>query len=201
MNFQTLNKQRKFILIASVLGIISVFLPWVSISVFGMSQSVNGFQGWGVVVFILFIVSLFVSLMGNQTEPLEGTNRLAAVACGIIILFSTIMGIKGSKTSLDGGLGLVDANAGIGFILALISGLALVLFSLIFKKSNDSLKKSIEGLKKSISIPAVSAATNNEPAKKDGNDKIAQLERLTKLKESGNISEEEFQQLKSKLVD
>ncbi len=200
MNFQTLGKQRKFILIASVLGIISVFLPWVTISVFGMSHSVNGFQGWGVAVFILFIVSLFVSLMGNQTEPLEGTNRLAAVVCGIVIMLCTLIGIKGAKTNLDGGLGLVDANVGMGFILSLICGFALVLFSIIFKKSNDSLKKSIEGLKKSIVIPAVSAATNREHANTGSNDKIAQLEKLIKMKESGSISEDEFQQLKSKLV-
>lgn len=37
MNFQTMNKQRKFVLIPAAAGIISMFLPWVRISVFGFS--------------------------------------------------------------------------------------------------------------------------------------------------------------------
>ncbi len=36
MNFQTMNKQRKFILIAAAVGIIAMFLPWVKISFFGI---------------------------------------------------------------------------------------------------------------------------------------------------------------------
>ena len=31
MNFQTMNKQRKFVLIAAAVGVISMFLPWISI--------------------------------------------------------------------------------------------------------------------------------------------------------------------------
>ena len=32
MNFQTLNKQRKMILIAAAIGLIAVFLPWIKMS-------------------------------------------------------------------------------------------------------------------------------------------------------------------------
>jgi len=199
MNFQTLNKQRKFILIASVLGIISVFLPWVTVSVFGLSHSVNGFQGWGVFIFLLFIVSLFNALAGNQVEPLSGTSRLVAVGCGVLAILSTLMAFRGARYNLDGGLGLVDVNVGIGCISSGIVSAATILFSLIFKKSDDSLKKSIEGLKKSIVIP-VKAVPGTRPTVQPADDRIAQLEKLVRMKESGSLSEEEFQQMKSRLV-
>ena len=48
MNFQTLNRQRKYILIAAAAGAIAVFLPWATISVdlfgYSASQSINGFH-------------------------------------------------------------------------------------------------------------------------------------------------------------
>jgi Na+/H+ antiporter NhaC len=53
MNFETMSKQRKMILIAAAIGIVSMFLPWVS--VFGFS--VNGMNGWGVLVFFVFCSS------------------------------------------------------------------------------------------------------------------------------------------------
>ena len=56
MNFQTMHRQRKFILIAAAAGVISMFLPWVSISAFGMDvgQSNNGVRGGGILIFFLF---------------------------------------------------------------------------------------------------------------------------------------------------
>src|SRR6266536_3200206 len=54
MNFQTMSRQRKFIMIAAAAGIISVFLPWVTVSIFGESQSTNGFRSYGIVVFLAF---------------------------------------------------------------------------------------------------------------------------------------------------
>jgi len=67
MNFQTMNKQRKFVLIAAAVGIISMFLPWISF--FGFS--INGMHGSGIVVFLCFAVSGIISLLGDQTKNLE----------------------------------------------------------------------------------------------------------------------------------
>ena len=59
MNFQTMNKQRKFVLIAAAVGIISMFLPWISVSVLGFSQTINGMHDKG---FWFFYVLLQVVL-------------------------------------------------------------------------------------------------------------------------------------------
>ena len=56
LNFQTINKQRKFMLILSALGLICMFLPWVKISFLGMGASTNGMHGIGILVFICFLV-------------------------------------------------------------------------------------------------------------------------------------------------
>ena len=45
MNFQTMNKQRKFVLIAAAVGVISMFLPWVSVSVSRIYQ-VSKWNAW-----------------------------------------------------------------------------------------------------------------------------------------------------------
>ena len=71
MNFQTMNKQRKFILIAAAVGVVSMFLPWVSISLFGYTQSVNGMHDIGILVFLCFLAAAAVAYLGDQTQNLE----------------------------------------------------------------------------------------------------------------------------------
>ena len=74
MNFQTLNKQRRFILIAAITGIISIFLPWITVNLFGLTKNINGFHGWGILAFLAFVTSAGMSISGNQGQPLEKTN-------------------------------------------------------------------------------------------------------------------------------
>jgi len=199
MNFQTLNKQRKFILIACVLGIISVFLPWVSISMFGMSESINGFRGWGIVVFFAFIVAGAVSLIGNQSQTLEKNSWLASLACGAAALLSMVIALF-SSSGMGPGMGIVDAGIGFGVWIAIAASAGVLLFSWIYKNPSDNLKESFEGIKKSISIPATPTNVQGQPKTTSSEDKIQQLERLTRLRDTGSISEEEYQQLKSKLI-
>ena len=117
MNFQTMNRQRKFILIAAAMGIISVFLPWVTISLFGMSKSINGFHGWGILVFLAFVAAAVITLIGNQTLALEKSFWFIALACGAIALLSVIIAIASSTASPDGGIGFVDTGIGPGIWL------------------------------------------------------------------------------------
>lgn len=200
MNFQTLNKQRKFILIACVLGIISVFLPWVSISMFGLSESINGFRGWGIVVFFAFIIAAAISLLGNQTQTLEKNYWLASLACGAAALLSIVIALF-SSSGMGPGIGIIDAGIGFGIWIAIAASAGVLLFSWIYKNPADNLKESFEGLKKSISIPTTPTTNaQGQPKTASSEDKIQQLERLTRLRDTGSISEEEFQQLKSKLI-
>jgi hypothetical protein len=201
MNFQTMNRQRKLILIAAAIGIISVFLPWITISMFGMNQNINGFHGWGILAFLAFVVTGVVALVGNQTSALDKGLWFLAIACGAVALLSVIIAIASSSGSPDGGLGLVDAGIGVGTYMAIATSLAIVIIAWIFRSTADNLKSGFEGLKKSISIPATSfSGTNTHTTTSSPTNKIVELERLSKLKENGNITEDEFQQLKSKLI-
>ena len=84
MNFQTMNKQRKFVLIAAVAGVISMFLPWVSISLLGFTQSVNGMHGSGILVFLCFAASGIVAYLGDQTKNLDKTMWLVTLIAGAL---------------------------------------------------------------------------------------------------------------------
>ena len=78
MNFQTMSKQRKFILISAAVGIIAMFLPWVSF--FGFSM--NGMHGDGFIVFLCFAGAGVVAFLGDQTKTLDKTFWFIALACG-----------------------------------------------------------------------------------------------------------------------
>ncbi|MEI9955839.1 MAG: hypothetical protein WDM90_05900 [Ferruginibacter sp.] len=78
MNFQTMNKQRKFILIAAAIGIIGMFLPWVNF----FFISINGMHSWGILAFLSFLGAGVVSLLGDQTKNLDKTFWFIALACG-----------------------------------------------------------------------------------------------------------------------
>jgi len=200
MNFQTLNKQRKFILIAAAAGIIAVFLPWVTVSAFGMSESMNGFHGWGVFVFLLFIVTGIVSIMGDQLKPLEKNMWFLVLGCGAVIVLSILIALT-SSGGTGMGMSILDAGVGIGLWIDAAAGIGVILFAWLFKNPADTLKGGFDDLKKSISIPSTTITPNKTgDAPANTSNKIAELERLTKLKESGSITEEEFQQLKSKLM-
>ena len=82
MNFQTMSKQRKFILIASAVGVISMFLPWVKISLFGFSSSVNGMRDAGIFIFLCFVACGVISFLGNQTTNLDRTMWMVTLIVG-----------------------------------------------------------------------------------------------------------------------
>ena len=71
MNFQTMNKQRKYILIAAAVSIISVFLPWATVSVLGLIQTRYGFNIYGIGAFLCFVIAAAVALLGNLTKTLD----------------------------------------------------------------------------------------------------------------------------------
>jgi hypothetical protein len=190
MNFQTMNRQRKFMLIAAAMGIISVFLPWVTISVFGISKSINGFHGWGILVFLAFAVASVITLIGNQTLALEKSFWFMAMACGAIALLSVIIAIASSTASLDGGMVFVDKGIGAGIWMAIATAAAIMLFAWMYKSPADNLKSGFEGLKKSISIPVTSFSDRNATAANTySSTKIIKSEKLKGQAENASTEE------------
>jgi hypothetical protein len=204
INFQTMNKQRKFIFIASVIGLLSIFLPWASINMMGMGQSVNGFRSYGIVVFIGFAAAAIISIVGDQTKTLDKTLWIASLIAGVIsVLFTVIfMGNLGSAFGAGGGFGLVKIGFGFGLWLGLIASIAVLASAWLFRNPEDNLKAAFDSLKKDVSAAttSISKPAAGTAAAADSVNKIAELEKLSKLRENGSITEEEFQQLKSKLL-
>lgn len=201
MNFQTLNKQRKFILIAALVGVVSVFLPWFSAGAFGFSIHINGFHGWGILAFICFIAAGIISFVGDQLLPLYKTMWFATMICGTLALLSIIITLASSQST--GSFGIVSANFGFGIWIALAAAAGVILFAWMYRNPAHDLKSGFESIKNSVASTAASISNNvntSTAASKPGTNKIEELEKLSKLKESGTLTEEEFQQLKSKLL-
>jgi hypothetical protein len=111
MNF---HKQKLYALIAAAIGVISVFLPWWSVS-FGMfgGVSVNGMRDLGILTFLGFIGAGVISFLGDKTKPFDGQFKLIAAAFfGGAALFALIQFLRATS------------GASFGVWLAILAGIA-----------------------------------------------------------------------------
>ena len=134
MNFQTMSKQRKFILIAALAGVIGTFLPWVSL--FGFS--VNGLHGEGVIVFLCFIVCGIIALMGDQTQTLD---QGLWVTCFIIAAIGGLLMLINFLRALD-----YMSAFSIGFYLTLLASLALVFVIFKYRTPGHNIKSGVNDM-------------------------------------------------------
>ena len=151
MNFQQMNKQRKAIAIGAALGVIACFLPWYS---YGMG-SVNGMNGIGVLVFILFIVAGLLALMGDQKANIPAKMWLPVLGAGVVNICiigyliirweSAMSGVSREESSVFGSVGLSFG------IWAAIAGAILVAFGAYqYRSSDNNLKDSLNSLKSDL---------------------------------------------------
>lgn len=146
MNFQTLNTQRKLILIAAAIGVISIFLPWITVSIFGQSNSANGFRDTGIVVFLAFVAAGVVSVMGDQTSKLDKKMWIIALGAGAVALVFTL--ISFGTFSGGGGWGLVEAGYGFGIWIALIASIGILAFAWMHKNPEDNIADNLKSFSK-----------------------------------------------------
>jgi len=142
MNFQTMNKQRKFILIAAAVGVIAMFLPWVRVSFFGISNSVNGFHDIGILVFLCFVGAGVVAFLGDQTKSLDKTFWFIALAAGGIAALIMVINFLRALDMLS--------YLSFGFYLALLASLAVVGAAYMYRSPGDSIKGGFDSLKNDI---------------------------------------------------
>lgn len=140
MNFSTMSKQRLFILIAALIGIISLFLPWktVSAGMMGMSmhESTNGFRDVGIVVFLAFLAAGIIAFLGDQLRPLEKNMWYAVLgAGGAALIFTIIYMTKGGGDAL----GIVETGNGIGLWLALLCSIAILAVAFLFRNQQNTM--------------------------------------------------------------
>ena len=86
MNFQTLSNQRKSVLIFSICGIISMFLPWQKTALLPIDETSNGMHDNGIFIFILLLISGFLAVIGNPNKKLERVNFIIICICDVISL-------------------------------------------------------------------------------------------------------------------
>ncbi|MEP6951674.1 MAG: hypothetical protein ABI863_20445 [Ginsengibacter sp.] len=144
MNFQTLNKQRKFVLIAAAIGIIAMFLPWISF--FGLS--INGMHGSGILVFLCFVVSGIITLLGDQTKNLEKTMwgiTLIAGAIALLVMLYFLIDSSGNSNIFGSGTGF-----SFGFYLSGLAAIGVLASAYLFRSPSDNLKDSFNSMKKNI---------------------------------------------------
>ena len=138
-----MSKQRKFILISSAVGFISMFLPWVSISMFGFSQHVNGMHDKGIIVFICFVAAGIIAYMGNPAENLEITMWAATLLTGTIALLF-IMWFYSQATNSIMGLSVV----GYGVYIAALAAIGILASAYVFRSPTDNIKNGFDSLKR-----------------------------------------------------
>jgi hypothetical protein len=163
MNFQTLNRQRKFILLAALAGLIAMFLPWVTVSadaaaadltdsIFGkqaMSLSENGMHGAGIIVFLSYLFAVALSLLSEQTRTLEKTSWLCAMAAGGAALLFTVILLANTPA---GAMGIAKSSAGYGAWISLLASAAILASAWLFRTPGYTLKDSIDQVKKNLTI-------------------------------------------------
>ncbi len=143
MNFQTMNKQRKFVLISALIGVIATFLPWWSFSTFGYGYSINGFHGLGILAFLCFVAAGILAYMDDQTITLDKTKWMATLIAGAIAALIIIYYII-STSSVYNALGF-------GIYLAAVAALGIVLSAFLFRSPTDDIKGGFDSLRNDIS--------------------------------------------------
>lgn len=145
MNFQTMSKQRKFVLISAAVGFISMFLPWISVSMMGYSQSVNGMHDKGILVFLCFVASGAIAYLGDQTKNLDKTMWAVTLLAGAIALLFTIWFYSQASGSILG-----SSFIGFGVYIAAIASIGILVSAYMFRSPTDNLKDGFNSMKKDI---------------------------------------------------
>lgn len=194
MDFKTMHNQRKFILIAAAVGVVSIFLPWATMSAgrFG-SMSSNAFGSWGMLVFLGYAAAIAFAVIKDQKEQLESNFWILTLFCGALAFLITIIAIL--QVSNAGGMriGGMGVSVGFGAFISLAASAVLVFITWKFKKAEDTIQGGFDALFKSGGKPS-------GPVKAAGNNRMEELDKLVQMRNEGKITEEEYQDLKSKIL-
>lgn len=146
-----INK-KTFVPLASLVGILSLFMPWFQLKAFGASISINSLNGdfkYGYFFGILFIVILVISLWDQAQEKLGNKKDIAISAVSILILLLLIIGLLNNRVLFTYGVSL-----GIGCYLCILASVFIFICTLLsFKQNNDNINiqfdkdKVVEGAK------------------------------------------------------
>lgn len=120
-----MHKQRLFILIAGAVGILSAFLPWAKISLFGFSTSASGIEGGdGWLSLALFAAAAGLAFTsGDKAAVLEGSMKKAVGGIGAGV--SAFMLIELLRIGFS--------YASYGVYLSILAGVAVMAMPFVIK--------------------------------------------------------------------
>ncbi len=152
MDFQTLHKQRKAIIVTAGIGVIAMFLPWVS---FLGIVSVNGLHGGGIIVLLAFIGAGLLAFLNGGAAPLDKTRWAAVMACGAVAAAFMVYALL-SATEAIGFLG-------IGFWLALLASVAVLGAAWMFRDPSHTIRGGFDTLKDEVNRRAGNVSNTHTP--------------------------------------
>lgn len=117
-----MHKQRLIILIIAVVGVISIFLPWVSSGVL----NADGLNNGGKLSLIAFSVPIIICFLGDRNQPLISGVKYGIVAAGVV---SALNGLIVLITLLA--QNIFDVSPGVGLLLTIMASITVAVVPLI----------------------------------------------------------------------
>ncbi len=124
-----MHNQRTAVVIASAVGVISWFLPFMG-TVFHQQSMMDTGSTESYILIIAFIISLIVAFSGEQSLPMEKGQLTGAIIPGVIPALLLIIMLIGVKTD---DLAHMAVNFEYGFYLMLIASIAILVLGLGLK--------------------------------------------------------------------
>jgi hypothetical protein len=129
-----MHSQRLAIIISAIIGIVAVFLPFAA----SWFNSVTLFETKdysGYIVIALFVVSLIISVSGNNKEKMNSGQLTGSIITGIIPgLFMVVYAISLSNNDLTN----LFTRVKIGFYLIILSSAAITILGLLLKDTEGT---------------------------------------------------------------
>jgi hypothetical protein len=125
-----MHQQRRLILTTAVVGVISIFLPWIKISLFGFSKILDGMHGIGIVAFCCFIAIAVLSFIGKTTNSQNQTIWGITLVAGAGAFISTVIFFIKASNPVSG------SSAEFGIYIACLAALGVLAFAYFFREKN-----------------------------------------------------------------
>jgi hypothetical protein len=149
--FNSLSRGRQIAIVAAVLGILSTFLHWYSVSAglgdYHFSASINGWHGWGFLALLGYLVAGVVVLLPFAhtslramipTLPPTVTDARVVLGAGIAALLGTIIFMATEGGGIVSGDGF-SAGPSFGAYIGLLCAIAIAVGGFLMQQEPATL--------------------------------------------------------------
>ena len=131
-----MRRQRLVIVAMTIIGMISVFLPWNEGHEDVTSESTTG-DGW--MVAGLFIICFILSIAGNRNRSIRGSQYVLLLVTSLIIILFSLIKMYEIVESHRAGSSFLNVfgitSVGFGLYTILVLGFAMPIVAISIKKS------------------------------------------------------------------